>query len=107
MGRASRSRPDRLPEKLLQVRQKLGISQDGLVRRLGLVGKVSRAKISEFERGEREPALPILLQYARAAGVWMDVLVDDELDLPEKITSGSKHEGVRRNMQRKGRSRSV
>ena len=32
--------------------------------------------------GKNEPALPILLRYARIAGVTVDVLIDDELDLP-------------------------
>lgn len=96
MGRTSRAKPKRLPEKLADIRQKLGLSQNGIVRHLGLSGMLSRGKISEFERGEREPSLAILLRYARAAGVWMDVLVDDDLDLPEHIPASPRSEGVAR-----------
>ncbi len=34
--------------------------------------------VSEFETGRREPSLLVLLKYARAAGVTVDSLVDDE-----------------------------
>jgi len=60
----------------------------------GLTGKIPRAKISEFERGEREPTLLILLEYARAAGVCMDVLVDDKVDLPKRVPGKPKHIGM-------------
>jgi transcriptional regulator with XRE-family HTH domain len=96
MGQTSRAKPKRLPEKLTRIRKTLGMSQNGIVRHLGLSGRLSRGKISEFERGEREPTLVILLRYARAAGVWMDVLVDDELDLPEHLPATPKHEGIPR-----------
>lgn len=36
MGRASRETPVRLGEKLLHIRKALGLSQDGMLRRLGL-----------------------------------------------------------------------
>jgi transcriptional regulator with XRE-family HTH domain len=84
MGHA-RAKPIHLPEKLRQIRERLSLSQSEMVGRLGVAGTLSRAKISEFERGEREPILLVLLQYARAAGVPMEVLVDDELDLPERL----------------------
>ena len=38
-------------------------------------------RISEFERGTTEPHLSVLLEYARAAGVHLEDIVDDELDL--------------------------
>jgi hypothetical protein len=41
--------------------------------------------IGEFETDKRVPTLQVVLAYARAAGVLMEVLVDDELDLPKKI----------------------
>ena len=40
---------------------------------------------SEFETGKREPSLIMLLQYARAANVSTDVLINDDLDLPAKL----------------------
>lgn len=82
MGRGSREMPAKLGEKLIQIRVYLGVSQDGLVRELGLAEKLTRNEISKYERGVREPALAVLLKYARAAGVNVEVLMDDELELP-------------------------
>jgi len=96
MGHAPRSKPKRLPEKLRQIREGLGLSQNEIVRHLRLTGQISRSKISEFERGEREPTLLMLLQYARAAGVWVDVLIDDDLDLPPNFPSRHKSKGIPR-----------
>ncbi len=102
MGQVPRFRPKRLAEKLLQIRQSLGLSQNGMVKHLELTGLISQNAISAFERGTREPQLPILLQYARAAGVWVDVLIDDELGLPASVPSSPKSEGVpRRQTSRK------
>jgi hypothetical protein len=38
----------------------------------------------------------ILLQYARGAGVPTEVLIDDELDLPEKLPGPTDHAEIRR-----------
>ena len=81
MGRASRERPKRLAEKLLQIRLNLGLSQNQMLERLGLTEKVFRSAISGYELGTREPSLPILLKYARLAGISTDVLIDDNLEL--------------------------
>ena len=43
--------------------------------------------------GIKVPQSFILLQYARAANVYVDVLIDDEIDLPEKIPSSKKRGG--------------
>jgi len=91
MGQLPRPRPERLAEKLLHIRESLGLSQNGIIRYLGLKGMISQNGISAFELGAREPALPFLLKYARAAGVCVDVLIDDEIDLPETIPSIPKH----------------
>jgi transcriptional regulator with XRE-family HTH domain len=96
MGRSARRRQERLAEKLLQIRLALGLSQNGILDHLGLTDDLYRNNISSYERGEREPPLHALLSYARAAGVWVDVLIDDELDLPEKLPSSKKHEGIKR-----------
>lgn len=96
MGAASRKKPSRLPEKLLQVRIALGLSQGDMVKRIGLGDEMNRNYISGYERGTREPELHVLLQYARVSGVWMDVLVDDELELPAKLPSSTKSEGIPR-----------
>ena len=78
----SREKALNLPEKLLHIREHLKLSQNELVRRLGLESKVTREDISKFERGVREPSLPTLLKYARACGVSTDILIDDEAELP-------------------------
>jgi transcriptional regulator with XRE-family HTH domain len=85
MGRATREKPARLGEKLLGIREALGLSQNELLSRLGLSERLSRDDVSKYERGVREPSLPVLLRYARAVNVSTDVLIDDELDLPAKL----------------------
>jgi transcriptional regulator with XRE-family HTH domain len=96
MARSPRPRPARLPEKLLQIRLALDLSQDGMLRWLGLDERLSRTSVSAYELGTSEPPLPVLLDYARLANVWVDVLIDDALDLPVKLPSAKKHEGVKR-----------
>jgi len=96
MGAKPRLRQERLPEKLRAIRDALGVSQSELLRRLGAEDLIEYNRISEFESGKREPPLRILLLYARAANVWMDVLVDDELDLPARLPSAKRDEGVKR-----------
>jgi transcriptional regulator with XRE-family HTH domain len=85
MGRATREKPARLGEKLCQIREALGLSQNELLSRLGLSERLNRDDISKYERGVREPSLPVLLRYARAVNVSTDVLIDDELDLSAKL----------------------
>jgi transcriptional regulator with XRE-family HTH domain len=96
MGRASRPRPLQLAKKLLKIRTSLGLSQNGMIRRLGFSEELSQDYISAYERGVREPPLPVLLQYARTANVLVEVLIDDELDLPKQIPSNLRSAGVRK-----------
>ncbi|HEV7375320.1 MAG TPA: helix-turn-helix transcriptional regulator [Pyrinomonadaceae bacterium] len=95
MGTA-RQKAQRLPEKLLQVRLALGVSQTEMLKRLDAVDMVAYNRISDYELGRREPPLPILLQYARVAGVPTEVLIDDELDLPEHLPGTANHEEIKR-----------
>lgn len=96
MGKAQRPRPARLAEKLTTIRTALELSQNEMLSRLGLADEFGRNYISAFELGTREPPLPVLLAYARAAGVWVDVLIDDQLDLPKKLPVKGKHDGIKR-----------
>jgi transcriptional regulator with XRE-family HTH domain len=82
---APRLRPERLAEKLKAIRLALGLSQDGMLERLGLAEEYFRSRISAYELGNREPPLPVLLEYARCVGISTDLLIDDELDLPTKL----------------------
>jgi transcriptional regulator with XRE-family HTH domain len=84
MGNA-RPKPERLAEKLRQIREGLGLSQTEMLKRLGLEESMKYARISEYETGQREPSLLTLLAYSRAAGVHLEVLADDEMDLPAKL----------------------
>jgi transcriptional regulator with XRE-family HTH domain len=91
MGRADRLKPERLAEKLLAIRQSLDLTQEQLIERLGYKRlPLYPASISLYEQGKREPPLPVLLRYARLAGVTMEMLVDDELDLPKKLPTKKK-----------------
>lgn len=103
MARYPRPKPLRLAEKLLQIRKALRLSQGGMLSRLELAQTRFRSSISSYELEGSEPPLPTLLEYARAAGVCLDVLVDDELDLPEKLPSKPKHEGVERASAKRGK----
>jgi transcriptional regulator with XRE-family HTH domain len=79
-----RERPERLAEKLLQIRKALGLSQSEMLQKIGKGESGHRNFISNYENGVRLPSFLELLAYARAAGVSMEVLVDDELELPKR-----------------------
>ena len=83
MGKGAREKPERLAEKLLQIRMSFNLSQGEMANRLRLDKKITRADISKYERGTREPSLLTLLRYARVVGVSLDILVDDEVDLSQ------------------------
>ena len=84
MGKTARERPERLAEKLKQIREGLGLSQNEMLITLGLEDKLSRTAISGYELGTSEPTLLTLLKYSRLVGVHLEVLIDDELDLPKR-----------------------
>jgi transcriptional regulator with XRE-family HTH domain len=85
-----------LAGKLLEIREALGLSQTEMHRRLGVEDLIEYHAISKYELDKNEPPLVILLQYARVANLYVDALIDDELDLPAKLPSAKKHEGVKR-----------
>lgn len=88
MGKGKRERPDRLGEKLAEIRKRLGLSQNEMLRFLRLTDKLSREELSAYERGVREPSLLTLLMYARMTGLSVDIFIDDEVDLPAKLPRG-------------------
>ncbi|MGC2238121.1 MAG: helix-turn-helix domain-containing protein [Pyrinomonadaceae bacterium] len=84
MGREKAKQPKRIAEKLRQVRLALEMSQDEMARALERQEvKVYKAYISLYEAGERVPTLLITLAYARIAGVPVETIIDDKLDLPK------------------------
>ena len=96
MGKARRQKPKYLGKKLKQIRLALGLSQSEMLRRLEIEDEGYRNYISDFENDKREPSLLVLLRYAQIANVWVDVLIDDELELPIRIPSARRHEGLRK-----------
>jgi len=80
-----RPRPQHLAGKLRQIREALELSQTQMLARLGFEDSMHYGRISQYENDEREPALNTLLAYARVAGVHLEDIVDDELDLPAKL----------------------
>jgi transcriptional regulator with XRE-family HTH domain len=102
MGRGKRYQPKRLAEKLIEIRNRLDLNQSQMFKRLGETpSKIYASHISSYELGTREPPLDVLLQYARIAGVPMEILIDDELDLPEILPSQKVYEWVLTMRERK------
>ncbi len=91
MGRKARHRPERLAEKLSRIREAFGLSQNEMIRLMGAEELMAQNTISEYELGKREPPLLVLLRYAAVAGVCLDVLANDDLDLPAKLPAKPKH----------------
>ena len=89
MGTARTLRPKRLGEKLATIRQRLQLSQNELIRKLGFGDVLLREEVSSFERGVRVPPPLVLLEYARLANVYVDDLLDDQVDLPENLPAKS------------------
>lgn len=95
MGRAHRQRPERLASKLQAIRHALDLTQEQMIERLDCPRvPLYPASISQYEAGKREPPLLVLLQYAKLAGVPMDVLVDDGVDLPNHLPSVPEYDGI-------------
>jgi transcriptional regulator with XRE-family HTH domain len=72
-------KPKNLPAKLRAVRKHVGLSQSQLAARLR--SNPHYGRVSEYERGKRAPSVLILLDYARLAGIHIDDLVDDGINL--------------------------
>lgn len=91
MGHGRRTVPEKMPEKLQSIRLSLELGLEDMVRKLNDMltdlkypnVKIYRGHIREFEQGKREPSLPVLLAYARIAEVYVDALIDNEIDLSE------------------------
>lgn len=77
MGHA-RPRPKHLAAKLLQIRLSLKLSQKRLARALDVP---EYTIISKYENNKNEPPLAILLAYSRLAGIPLEQIVDDHVEL--------------------------
>jgi transcriptional regulator with XRE-family HTH domain len=79
-----------LADKLRLIRLSLSLSQAQMVEKLKSQKlpaplKIYPGNISRFEQGLREPTPLMLLAYARAAGVSVEVLIDADLKLPTRL----------------------
>lgn len=83
----ARKNPEKLAEKLRVIRHALHLSQRELIKHLNAEDELLQTHISAFENksANRAPSLAVLLKYARAAKISTDILIDDELDLPENL----------------------
>ncbi|HEU0144836.1 MAG TPA: helix-turn-helix transcriptional regulator [Nitrososphaera sp.] len=100
MGRSPREHPKQLALKLRHIRDALSLTQEQMAELLKRAKPSIRpGHVSELERGLREPSLPLLLRYARVAGVPMEALVDDELSLPEELPGQTGYEWVMRRVR--------
>lgn len=100
-----RRRPERLGEKLRQIRLSLSLSLSEMLKRLDAEDIIASSQLSEYESGRREPSLVVLLRYARAAGVPTEVLIDDELELPAQLPGPTDHEAIKREFAARRRKR--
>lgn len=96
-----RPRPRRLGSKLREIRQGLGLSQSQMLAKLGLEDSMHYGRISQYENDEREPTLMTLLAYSHAAGVHLEDIVSDDLDLPAKLPGNVSYQGLRHKPSRR------
>lgn len=99
-----RPKTPRLAEKLLEIRQKLGLSQNEMVRRLGLEDEFDQERVSKYERAVLEPPLSVLCAYADAANLYVDALARPNYDLPDEIPTRTRSAGVARENPKQGKS---
>lgn len=82
-----RARPTLLPGKLLAIREFLNLGQPELAEKLqleisshsGRNFQLHPARISQYETGEREPNLFVLIAYGRLGRVNLEYVADDEI----------------------------
>ena len=92
--------PARLPEKLLLIRQSLGISQAEMLLIVNPIEESgsNRARVSQYETRKRVPSLVEVQNYADAVNIDVEILTDDRLDLPLSVRRKAK---LYRDKQRK------
>lgn len=94
-----RSQTEGLADKLRLIRTSLGFTQAEMVTKLQSQKlpsplRIYPGNISRFEQGLREPAPVVLLAYARAVDVTVEILIDANLKLPDRLLSSLKR-GIR------------
>jgi|ERR1043165_1617291 transcriptional regulator with XRE-family HTH domain len=103
--RNTRQTPARLAEKLLQIREGLGLSQNQMIRRLGFEEELSQSHISAYEQKNKKlrrvPPPGVLLAYARSisttgGGEFLEALIDDSMDLPSSFPAAPSKRKVKK-----------
>lgn len=82
--------PKRLGMKLRQIREALGFTQEEMLKQLDLPPVISQSTLSAYERNAKLPPYFVLARYGDVANIWIDVLVRDSLDLPNRLPSPTK-----------------
>lgn len=86
MGRSRQPRPKKLAKKLREIRIRMGLTQKEMFDRLkDRKTPLYLGHISLYESDQRVPPLMVLLKYARVFGTSMEIIVDDDLDLPKQF----------------------
>ena len=70
--------PQRIPEKLKAIRERLGLTPDEMASR---VGARSGAEIQAYENGEDDLLVKVLWNYSKLAGCPMVQILDDNLEV--------------------------
>jgi transcriptional regulator with XRE-family HTH domain len=101
--------PKKLGAKLRQIRLALGLTQEEMLKQLDLPPVVTQSTISAYERNAKLPPYFVLARYGDIANIWIDALVRDYVDLPERIPNPTKakHGGVERRIQKRNERRLV
>ena len=94
MGKKARRRPQHLGRKLRDIRDSLGLSQGLMLDKLGFPPEY-RNNLSNFELGIREAPLDLVLAYASAINVKVEVLLDDERELPKAMRTAAEKQRVK------------
>ncbi|HLM61721.1 MAG TPA: helix-turn-helix transcriptional regulator [Pyrinomonadaceae bacterium] len=77
--------PSKLADKLRRIRKYHNLSQGTMLMIVNpYESEANRARIYQYENGLRVPSLVETSNYARFAGVTMEVLVHDDKDLPKQ-----------------------
>jgi len=90
-----------MASKLRTIREGLGLSQSQMLARLGLEDSMHYGRISQYENDEREPTLMTLLSYAHVAGVHLEDIVSDDLDLSPKLPGNASCPALRHKSSRR------
>lgn len=91
MGSRQLDKPKKMGEKLRLIRRRLDLTQKEMFELLTKHGaKIHAGYIGLYEVGDRLPTLLVTLAYARATNVSCECLMDDEMELPNILSSQSK-----------------